>query len=257
MQIESVDVESVSVEGHRPLDQSKVVALAESMKAIGLMTPISVRAVNDGERLELLAGNHRLSAAKALGWEKIDACMFVDVEGDRDARYLDDIDAQIWQIDENLMRSELTPAQEADCLKRRKELWERRETARSPRSFQGRGNKGFVREVQERTGKAKRTTQEAISRASRIENVAALTGTSLDKGVELDALAKLPPEEQKPLIERAKAGESVTARISRTIEYTATQNALQALGRAWADANDEARQRFIDETIAPYQVRAA
>jgi hypothetical protein len=36
--------------------------------------------------------------------------------------------------------------------------------------------------------------------------------TSLDKGVEIDALAKLPEEEQRALAERAKAGEQVTAR---------------------------------------------
>jgi ParB family chromosome partitioning protein len=41
---------------------------------------------------------------------------------------------------------------------------------------------------------------------------ASVTGTSLDKGVELDALAKLPKDERKGLIDRAKAGERVTAR---------------------------------------------
>lgn len=257
MQIERVDVDAVSTEGHRPLDGAKVRALAESMKAIGLMTPISVRAVNDGERLELLAGNHRLSAAKLLGWEKIDASMFVDVQGDRDAQYLDDIDAQIWQIDENLMRSELTPAQEADCLKRRKELWEKRISAEvQPKIGRGRPD-GFAGDVERRTGKDKATVNQSIRRAARIENVADLSGTSLDKGVELDALAKLTPEEQRPLIERAKAGEVVTARTSHSFEYTATQYGLQALGRAWMDANDEARCRFIAETIGPYQSRAA
>lgn len=257
MQIEKIDVDSVSVEGHRPLDETKVKALAESMKAIGLMTPISVRAVNDGEKLELLAGNHRLTAAKLLGWEKIDAVMFVDVEGDIEAQYMDDIDAQIWQIDENLMRAELTPAQEADCLKRRKELWERRESGRNPPTLTGRGNSGFARDVEQRTGKPKRTINEAISRAARIDNVAELAGTSLDKGVELDALSKLTPEQQKPLIERAKAGEFVTARLENLNEYTATQRGMQGLAHAWKEANDEARRRFIEEIVLPWDSRAA
>ena len=39
-----------------------------------------------------------------------------------------------------------------------------------------------------------------------------IKGTSLDKGVELDALAKLAPPQRQAVIERAKAGEQVTAR---------------------------------------------
>lgn len=95
---------------------------------------------------------------------------------------------------ENLMRSELTPAQEADCLKRRKELWERRISAElQPKIGRGRPD-GFAGDVEKRTGKDKATVNQSIRRAARIENVAELSGTSLDKGVELDALAKLPPE---------------------------------------------------------------
>ncbi|WP_164479353.1 hypothetical protein [Methylocystis rosea] len=39
-----------------------------------------------------------------------------------------------------------------------------------------------------------------------------VVGKSLDKGVELDALAKAADEERKSLIARAKAGENVSAR---------------------------------------------
>ena len=38
----------------------------------------------------------------------------------------------------------------------------------------------------------------------------AVVGTSLDKGEELDALAKLPPARSKSLIARARAGERIT-----------------------------------------------
>jgi hypothetical protein len=34
------------------------------------------------------------------------------------------IDAELWSIDENLMRAELPPAEEAAYLARRKQLWE-------------------------------------------------------------------------------------------------------------------------------------
>ena len=42
-----------------------------------------------------------------------------------------------------------------------------------------------------------------------------MEGTSLDKGVELDALAKMVAEERKGIIERAVAGEVVSARTPR------------------------------------------
>lgn len=51
-----------------------------------------------------------------------------------------------------------------------------------------------------------------MARGKKIPNVADVVGTSLDKGNELDALAKLPAERQAELIEKAKAGERVSAR---------------------------------------------
>jgi hypothetical protein len=43
-----------------------------------------------------------------------------------------------------------------------------------------------------------------------------ITGTSLDKGVEIDALAKLPVEKQRSLAEAAKNGEKVSAISARS-----------------------------------------
>ena len=52
-----------------------------------------------------------------------------------------------------------------------------------------------------------------LARAEAIgDDLERVTGTSLDKGVELDALAKLPEPERKDLIDRAEAGEQVSAR---------------------------------------------
>jgi ParB-like chromosome segregation protein Spo0J len=52
----------------------------------------------------LVAGVHRLEAAKALGWEHIDAFVMEGTE----------TDARIWQLMENLYRAELTPLQRAE-----------------------------------------------------------------------------------------------------------------------------------------------
>ena len=63
------------------------------------------------------------------------------------------------------------------------------------------------------TGESKRAINLNLARAEAIgDDLERVTGTSLDKGVELDALAKLPEPERKELIDRAEAGEQVSAR---------------------------------------------
>jgi hypothetical protein len=119
------------------------------------------------------------------------------------------------EIDENLCRAELTAAQRAIAIGRRKEIWEalHPETARIPRSLGGRGNIGFSEDTERATGESKRRLQEHISRAESLgPDIKEIIGTSLDKGVELDALKKLPPEERKELIDRAKGGEHLARR---------------------------------------------
>jgi hypothetical protein len=49
----------------RVLDDAHVQALAGSIKLQGMLVPVVVR--NDGDRFELVAGFHRIAAARALG----------------------------------------------------------------------------------------------------------------------------------------------------------------------------------------------
>src|SRR6516164_10139135 len=107
IQVEQADVDVIDVVKRlRPIDNETVARLAESIRAIGLRAPITVRyfadrSSNDGlseDSYVLVAGAHRLAAVKSLGWEKID-CIVV---GD------DTIDAELWEIAENLHRAQLT-----------------------------------------------------------------------------------------------------------------------------------------------------
>jgi ParB-like chromosome segregation protein Spo0J len=109
MRIQPISIEEIKVpEKRRTLDSAKVDELAESIRVIGLRTPISVRRVND--EIRLVAGAYRLRAAKRLGRKTIDA-IFVGKK--RTAR--------LWSIAENLHRAELTVLERAQQI----EKWRR------------------------------------------------------------------------------------------------------------------------------------
>jgi ParB-like chromosome segregation protein Spo0J len=107
MEIHRIQVGAVTV-GHRKrdIDEAAVCRLAESMRQIGLQTPITVWASEDGSDVRLVAGAHRLSAAKKLGWEEIDCAVTA----------MDDIDAQLWEIAENLHRAELSTMERSEQI---------------------------------------------------------------------------------------------------------------------------------------------
>ena len=95
----------------RKLDEGKVRSLAESFESIGQLQPITVEQCEYGN-YRMIAGLHRLEAAKLLGWESIEAQEF---EGDAVA-------AELAEIDENLMRNDLTVLEQGEHLARRQEL---------------------------------------------------------------------------------------------------------------------------------------
>lgn len=116
--VETVAIDGVVVpSGRRPLDEGALVNLIASMKRIGLQMPICVRPaknVTDGDGViydaadVLVCGGHRLEAARRLGWETIEA--FVED--------IDEVDAELWEISENLHRAELTALQRSEQIDR-------------------------------------------------------------------------------------------------------------------------------------------
>lgn len=207
-----IKLREVALSGSRPSLPETVNALAESMRESGLINPITVRPspVYDGTIMvqghRVVAGNHRVAAARALGWEEIDA--FVVSDDDRLA-------AELIEIDENLCRAELTAAQRAAAIKRRKEVWGQLhpEGGRISPTPGGDQMVGFASDTATISGESKRRINEHVARAEALgDDLEDVVGTSLDKGVELDALKSIPPEERRDLIDRAKAGEQVSAR---------------------------------------------
>lgn len=123
MKVLSLHVDDIEIGGrHRPLSNEAVQRLSASMKDIGLRHPVSVRIVDemeiDGKVTSgvpvLVAGYHRLEAAKQLGWSQID-CIEVDD---------DSLQAELWELAENLHRLDLTKEQRDEHIRRYAELLE-------------------------------------------------------------------------------------------------------------------------------------
>jgi len=229
----------VASEQPRPLITEAVDKLACSIRDVGLIQPITVRQCSimsgglAGQGFQVVAGHHRVAACRALGWTEIDAIVIEAGEH---------LQAELIEIDENLCRSELTAAQRNKAVKRRKDIWEalhpvkvqRFESvfdalgddassgascAETPNRISSRGRVGegrppeFASETAAVTGESKSQINRRVAIAEALgDDLNKVVGTSLDKGVELAALAKLPEEQRVPLIERAQAGEKVTAR---------------------------------------------
>lgn len=125
------------------------------------------------------------------------------------------------EIDENLQRAELSPAEEALHIKRRKEVWAQvqAETVVGGRISPTNGKrkdgrkKGaqherkFAAEVASVVGggrnaeSVKRDVNLKIRRAEELgSDLAKIAGTSLDKGVEMDALIKLKEPERSSIL---------------------------------------------------------
>ena len=80
----------------RPYNASVVAELAQSIRAIGLQTPLTC-VIRDGRHI-LVAGRNRLEALCIIGAEQA-SVRIVDFS---------DVEAQLWQFSENLHRAELT-----------------------------------------------------------------------------------------------------------------------------------------------------
>jgi hypothetical protein len=153
-------------ERHRAISNEAVERLAASMADIGLRHPITVRVVDemmvDGHLTSgvpvLVAGAHRLAAAKKLGWQQVDCIEVVD----------DAVAAELWELAENLHRLDLTKDQRDQHIRRYAELLDLKvqqsaALSEKPAPVTGRGNKGIPRQIAEETGLSVDTVRRALN----------------------------------------------------------------------------------------------
>ncbi len=95
--------------GRREAAPQSVEELARSIAEVGLLNPITIDQGNT-----LIAGLHRLEAAKLLGWTEIE-CSVTSMDG---------LQAELAEIDENIVRTGLSRQEMGEQLLRRKEIYE-------------------------------------------------------------------------------------------------------------------------------------
>ena len=147
--------------GRREAEQKAIEEMARSITAVGLLNPITLDQNNT-----LVAGLHRLEAAKLLGWTEIE-CTVSSMDG---------LQAELAEIDENIVRTRLNRQELGEQLLHRKDIYEmlHPETRQGMRNGQTAKSanlasletKSFAQDTAEKTGMSKR----AVSRLLQIAN---------------------------------------------------------------------------------------
>ena len=203
----------------RRLDENNVKSLMESMGEHGFwkssplrVRPIKIRELNDGniDGWEIISGQHRFEAAWRLNYATVPCVIAAD----------DDLHAELIMIDENLCRADLEPVEMARQTARRKVIYEELhpgaghggDRKSSNRKISNLKSTRFSKETAAKTGRSESSVQKDARRGEVLgDDLNDIAGTSLDKGVELDALVKMAPLARREIIDRAKAGEKVSA----------------------------------------------
>lgn len=203
--VESCLIQDVKINSRlRSVNQIKVKEISESIKQIGLLNPITINQDNS-----LIAGLHRLEAHKFLGIGEIKVNR-VNLFGDS---------LELAEIDENLIRNDLTELEKGQHLIRRKEIYEKL----FPETKKGAINQHtkvltaesavstFTKDTAIKTGISERALQVSVQIAKNItpEVQKQIQNTPMaDQKTILLELSKQTPEKQKSIVEKINTGES-------------------------------------------------
>ncbi len=241
----------------RPADPLKVQALAGSIQTIGLLHPITVRPNEDGTNHRLgfilVAGLHRLEAFKLLGLADISANVLT----------LDDLQARLVELDENLVRSNPTILQESLWLAERKEIYEalHPETRHGGAPGLAGGGKAkvenfsaFAQDTAAKLGVTDRTVRNRTRIGARLGDVAdALLGSPIeDNQQELLRLARIAERETtqaQAVADKIAGGQARRVRDAlHLVEQDRQRQAAAQLEETMPDVSD--RYRLICADLA-------
>ena len=245
----------------REVDPAQVKSLAESIKEVGLLNPITVykrSIIRNGQSVDgygLVAGAHRLEACKSLGWQEVPA-VIVD---------LDENDRIIAECDENLCGSRLSPAEKAEFTAARKKAYLAKHpetaagiagaTARHGDATENFSTASFADDTAAKTGVTARKVRMDAERGEKVTPaaLAMVRGTWLDTGVYLDKLKAVKPENQCAKVQRdldalrkPKPTSAAPHAPDPEDDYSVREKQVSEMMKAWNRGGKEAREEFLE-----------
>ena len=249
----------------RPVDNDHAALIAASIEQGRLEQPIVIRPVaGGGAPYRLVQGAHRLAAVTMLGWADLTVGEHVIV------RELDDLEARLAEIDENLARHELNPLDRAYFIVERRRVYEELGRSRS-RGGDRKSNK-FKAEIKSQSlpfdfserfsanaaktlRLSERTVQTAIRIADKLDREAAalIRGSVIETNQnELLLFIEMPAAEQRRAAAAIRAGEAKTtaqARIAigvaKPLKNDPQAKLLATLHDCWRRASSRTRDKFL------------
>lgn len=217
-------------EKRREIKSEYVQKLADSIKQVGLINPITIAPDN-----RLIAGYHRVQAFKLLGETRIPAVVL----------NLSDLEARLAEIDENLIRNEGTVLERGEWLLERKRIYEELypETKRGGLPGAPGGGKqakseiisSFAEDTADKTGQSRRTIEQEIkiSRDIAPEVKDKIRDTDLaDRKADLLRLSRMEPEQQEKIVDQIISGKADTLNHARkNIAAEAVKDAPELSGK--------------------------
>lgn len=255
-----VSISEIKVrDGRRKVHEGRAAEIAQSIADVGLLNPITIT-----QDYTLIAGAHRLEACKRLGWKEIEATI-IDATG---------LMAELAEIDENLMRNDLTEMERALQIAKRKRIYEdlypdtKHGGDRKSDQVANLGNliPRFTTTTAEITGESERTIYRQVKRGEelaktpelveRLENIPQIA----DSGSALDELIATPPEKRDALLSVIEEGKAKSLQeAKREIKLAERQERIEirraALGSRIEDINAIEKQYRIIYADPPWRYR--
>ncbi len=267
-QIDMIEVE----DRLRSVDEAAVEHIAESMEARGQIYPVQIKTIEPG-RFRLLTGAHRIAAARKLGWTHIEAFLVDD---------LDEEEATLLEIDENLCRAELDPVDRAHFFATRKEIYQRlypetrsggdrkssefRNNIRLPKRHSDQQDHdtpqarppSFVDDTAASTRWSSRTIHLYTRIGEQLDPALreALSGTPIGRRrVDLERIADMDADKQQGLLKRLQDAERPPASLSALMmdpyrPSSPPKSNLDRLDLLWAKTSAKHRQEFLERRCA-------
>jgi ParB family chromosome partitioning protein len=235
---------------NRSLSTAHVKDLTESLGLTAFATAVVVRPTEKEGEYVMVAGDHRLEAARAAGQVEVHAVVVENAT---------DLELELIQLDENILRRPLTLVQEARALARRKQLYQDLNPA-TKRGGDRRANnqlgslKSFAKATAAATGRSVTAVNRSVARAEKIGEGALkmVQDTPVETGDFLDRLAKVPPVDQEAFVADALAKPPEPTNSQVDVEAD-----LARLRRCWAQSCAEARKKFLTEIGGTASKKAA